>query len=664
MGLVRYHNGTLHGKDYCGWVDLETDNPITDAHIKAKYEAYMLEHTGIRAVERQPHDLADPSQTQMLHEVFVAEDLDPFEVSLETAEDFSRQHGDRVTVVPTADGDNATVTIRKGVTLFIPKSASSRGTIGAQMPTGWDARRYGIPDDIIAQVDPVTLYALVSTVEAFLSAGITDPYELYEHLHVSDVGNAVGTSLGGLRSLHEMFKQRFLDRQVQKDILAETFVNTTAAWINMLLLGSSGPIRTPVGACATSLESVDTGYDLIMNGKAKAVLVGGTDYLERDIATEFANMQATIDAGKDAARGRTTKQGSRPTASSRAGFVEGEGCGIQLLTTARLALDMGLPVHAIIALTHMAADGIGRSVPAPGKGVLTAATEKPSAAATMPDLATRRRRLHRRQRQIEAKRAMDLRWISARLNASATASGDSGSHEEQHHDLVSPMTPLSASTTSPEAMHAHMASLVDEVNAEAARASKDALNSFGNDFYRKTGDAIAPLRGALAVWGLTVDDIEVASLHGTSTVMNDINETSVIQSQLKQLGRTPGNVLACVAQKSLLGHGKGAAGKPRVSSSSSQISMLTAHIRCSCFKRVPSDAQIGHHPGKPQCRQHRLGARLTRPAILPLKNVPASRYAQSFQRHLIRLRAEGCPGDWHQCPLSLCNTQRESVCRV
>ena len=560
MGLVKYHNGTLQGKDYCGWVDVESNSPIADAQIKAKYEKYMIEHTGIRVVERQSHDLTDPSQTQMLHEVFVTEDLDPFEVSIETAEELRREHGDKVTLVPTADGDNASVTIRKGVTLLIPKSVSARGTIGAQMPTGWDAKRYGIPDDIIAQVDPVTLYALVSTVEAFLSAGITDPYELYEHVHVSDMGNAVGTSLGGLKSLHDMFKQRFLDRQVQKDILAETFVNTTAAWVNMLLLGASGPIRTPVGACATSLESVDTGYDLIMNGKAKAVLVGGTDYLERDIAAEFSNMQATIDASKDAARGRTPKQGSRPTASSRAGFVEGEGCGIQLLTTARLALDMGLPIHGIIALTHTAADGIGRSVPAPGKGVLTAATERSvtsgSPAPTL-DLASRRRRLHRRQRQIEAKRAMDLRWINALTNPD-DASSDSG---PLGHDLMSPMTPISASVTTPEAIQAYVAGQVQQVNSEAARAHKDALNTYGNDFYRGTDGAIAPLRGALAVWGLTVDDLDVASLHGTSTVMNDINETSVLEGQLERLGRTRGNVLPCVAQKSVLGHGKGAAGK-------------------------------------------------------------------------------------------------------
>ncbi len=33
-------------------------------------------------------------------------------------------------------------------------------------------------------------------------------------------------------------------------------------------------------------------------------------------------------------------------------------------------------------------------------------------------------------------------------------------------------------------------------------------------------DCIAPLRRALAVWGLNADDIGVLSIHGTSTVAN------------------------------------------------------------------------------------------------------------------------------------------------
>ncbi|KAK6086184.1 fatty acid synthase alpha subunit [Seiridium cupressi] len=542
MGLVKYHNGPLQGKDYCGWLDAKTKSPITDAEVKTKYEEFIIEHTGIRVIESQEHDLTSPDKEQLLHEVMITEDLEPFEVSLETAEDFKREHGEKVTVTETADGQFS-VSLKAGTTLMVPKAVTFKNALGAQMPTGWDPRIYGIPEDIVGQVDPVTLYALVSTVEAFLSAGITDPYELYDHIHVSDLGNAVGASLGGLKSLHEMFKRRFLDRQVQKDILAETFVNTTAAWINMLLVGSSGPIRTPVGACATALESVDTGYDLIVNGKAKAVLVGGTDALERDIAQEFANMQATINAEKDAAAGRTPKEASRPTTSTRGGFVEGEGCGIQLLTTARLALDMGLPIRGIIALTHTASDKIGRSVPAPGKGVLTIATEKRGKfASPLLDIAHRRRHLSHRLRQIEEKRSMEMVWLNERLVNMRT----------RRSSVDTVITDNSNSDEYAEQCRR-------DIEADAQRAFKEAQNTYGNEFW-KHDDSISPLRGALAVWGLTIDDLSVASLHGTSTKKNDTNETAVIQSQLSFLGRTQGNVLPCVLQKSLLGHGKGAAG--------------------------------------------------------------------------------------------------------
>lgn len=39
----------------------------------------------------------------------------------------------------------------------------------------------------------MTLYSLVSTVEALVSAGVTDPYEFYEYVHVSEVGNTIGS---------------------------------------------------------------------------------------------------------------------------------------------------------------------------------------------------------------------------------------------------------------------------------------------------------------------------------------------------------------------------------------------------------------------------------------------------------------------------------------
>jgi len=105
----------------------------------------------------------------------------------------------------------------------------------------------------------------------------------------------------------------------------------------------------------------------------------------------------------------------------------------------------------------------------------------------------------------------------------------------------------------------YMEDRVQHIELEARRQEKDALNSLGNNFW-KQDSRIAPLRGALATWGLTVNDIGVASFHGTSTVANDKNETDVINQQMKHLGRAKGNALLGIFQKYLTGHPKGAAG--------------------------------------------------------------------------------------------------------
>ena len=97
------------------------------------------------------------------------------------------------------------------------------------------------------------------------------------------------------------------------------------------------------------------------------------------------------------------------------------------------------------------------------------------------------------------------------------------------------------------------------IEREAQRQVKDALNSLGNNFWKHDA-RIAPLRGALATWGLTIDDLDVASFHGTSTVANDKNESDVLCQQMKHLGRKKGNALMGIFQKYLTGHPKGAAG--------------------------------------------------------------------------------------------------------
>ena len=64
---------------------------------------------------------------------------------------------------------------------------------------------------------------------------------------------------------------------------------------------------------------------------------------------------------------------------------------------------------------------------------------------------------------------------------------------------------------------------------------------------------------ALGALGVSADDITVVSKHDTSTAANDPNEAELHTRLANALGRTEGNPLFVVSQKSLTGHSKGGA---------------------------------------------------------------------------------------------------------
>lgn len=538
MGLIKYHNGPLKGKPYAGWVDAKTQQPVDDKDVKAKYEEQILEHSGIRLIEPELFDGYDPQKKQMIQEVVVQHDMEPFEASKETAEQYKHQHGDKCEIFEIEGTGEYTVRILAGATLYVPKALRFDRLVAGQIPTGWDARHYGIPEDTISQVDPITLYVLVSTVEALLSAGITDPYEFYKYVHVSEVGNCSGSGMGGVSALRGMFKDRFKDMPVQNDILQESFINTMAAWVNMLLLSSSGPIKTPVGACATAVESVDTGIETIQSGKAKVCIVGGYDDFQEEGSYEFANMNATSNAVDEFAHGRTPSEMSRPATTTRNGFMEAQGSGIQVIMTADLAIKMGVPIYAVLAMTATATDKIGRSVPAPGKGILTTAREHHGSLKyplAMLNIKYRNRQLKQRLAQIAAWEESEIDFLGDEAELARDEYGADFSIDDFTKERA------------------------EEIHREARRQVADAKKQWGNNFY-KADPRIAPLRGALATFGLTIDDLGVASFHGTSTKANDKNESATINEMMKHLGRSEGNPVFGVFQKYLTGHPKGAAG--------------------------------------------------------------------------------------------------------
>lgn len=541
MGMIKFDSQLPTGSKaaWTGWVDARTGERVEDHQIKARYEEEILRHAGIRLIEPELFDGYDPERKTLCREVILDQDLGPFIASREEAESFKRQHGDKCRIVPPTQGggEEWRVSLKRGATLFIPKALRFDRLVAGQIPTGWSAARYGVPQDIVEQVDPVTLYALVATAEALVSAGIADPYELYQYIHVSEMGNTAGGGEGGMMSNRKIFKSRFLDQPVQSDILQESFINTMPAWINLLLLSASGPIKTPVGACATAVQSLELGVEAIQSGKAKCVVVGGFDDLQEESSYEFASMRATSNTLEEWEKGREPGEMSRPAASTRAGFMESQGAGIQILMTAELALQMGCPIYAIVALTNTAMDKEGRSIPAPGQGILTTARSVRPTGSARPRIldATYRR----------AQLATDLAHIKEWLGRELELLRDS-------------QTWVDCGQGRTEAEERNAEQQVVELELEAARRTRAARQLWGLDFWK--GDPrIAPLEGALAAYNLDIDDVGLASFHGTGTRANDLNESQVVNGQLEHLGRSRGNVLPCVFQKYLTGHPKGAA---------------------------------------------------------------------------------------------------------
>ena len=107
--------------------------------------------------------------------------------------------------------------------------------------------------------------------------------------------------------------------------------------------------------------------DTILSGKAKVMLAGGFDDLSEEGSYEFANMKATSNAETEFAMGREPTEMSRPATSTRSGvrvsyiarsrslivlqFMESQGSGVQVLMSARTALELGAPIRGIVAFT-------------------------------------------------------------------------------------------------------------------------------------------------------------------------------------------------------------------------------------------------------------------------------------------------------------------------
>ena len=298
-------------------------------------------------------------------------------------------------IAPVPDSADWQVTRKAGTEIRVPRKTKLSRTVGAQIPTGFDPTVYGVSPDMANSIDRVALWNLVTTVDAFLSAGFT-PTELMRWVHPSLVASTQGTGMGGMTSMQTMYHGNLLGRNKPNDILQEVLPNVVAGHVVQSYIGSYGSMIHPVGACATAAVSVEEGVDKIRLGKAEFVVAGGYDDLTLEAIIGFGDMAATADTEMMRAKGISDSKFSRANDRRRLGFVEAQGGGTILLARGDLALKMGLPVLAVVAYVSVLRRR--RAHLDPGSGARCAgrrSRRQGFAAGALAGQARRRRRRHR-----------------------------------------------------------------------------------------------------------------------------------------------------------------------------------------------------------------------------------------------------------------------------
>jgi 3-oxoacyl-[acyl-carrier-protein] synthase II len=117
-----------------------------------------------------------------------------------------------------------------------------------------------------------------------------------------------------------------------------------------MLLGFTGPIFSPQGACASGNHAIGIGARMIRDGDCDFVLAGGVETcLIPEIILGFTNMLATIKVGEKDRAHEDPAQASRPFSIDRKGFVLAEGAGVLVLAAEEAAAAHGLTARAEVA---------------------------------------------------------------------------------------------------------------------------------------------------------------------------------------------------------------------------------------------------------------------------------------------------------------------------
>lgn len=176
----------------------------------------------------------------------------------------------------------------------------------------------------------------------------------------------VGSALNGtdaFRKASETLRTRGSLR-ISPYLLPNLCANLPASKAGMML-GFTGPVISPQGACASGNHAIGLGARMIRDGDCDFVLAGGVDTcIMPEIIYGFANMNATIKIGEKDRAFDDPSMASRPFSIDRRGMVLSEGCGVLVLACEEAVKAHGLVPRAEVAGIGWTSDAFHFTLPA------------------------------------------------------------------------------------------------------------------------------------------------------------------------------------------------------------------------------------------------------------------------------------------------------------
>jgi 3-oxoacyl-[acyl-carrier-protein] synthase II len=206
-----------------------------------------------------------------------------------------------------------------------------------------------IPRQSRRSMGRLSIFAVQAAQDAVLAAGLEPALA-----KTGRMGCVVGSTTGSAISISQAFETMLPDHDLTKLSSMQFFhcISHTATMNVAQALGLNGWVMATSAACASAMQAIGAGYDLIRLGRQDVMLCGGAEELHPTVTGSFDVLFATSVKYND-----TPALTPRPFDRDRDGLVCGEGGGILVLEDYEHAVKRGAPILAEILGYHTCSSG-------------------------------------------------------------------------------------------------------------------------------------------------------------------------------------------------------------------------------------------------------------------------------------------------------------------